>query len=298
MKIKTIFLFLIFSLPIAGCDWAEEKIAQHKAEKVRKLQEKEKKIQREIVERHKKWTRKANINGIPVLMPSCIGMERDGDPHFLSKEWKNVDLKKRGKSTYETSARHIGFDLEFKRDLLRGCVKDDVLINDREYYAKDWGNPQSAWVIVTLDAGEKSPKITMNELEYQVLERSKLDYHSRTGWYSQTGELFGLEWWQVPDRIDPKKGKSYREDYMSGDDVFIQRDTNGDVITTIQCHNVDLSEKGKTFLRCLQRTQLKDLNAWLELYYLRVHLEHWQEIQQVAEKNIRSWIVETEPAVQ
>lgn len=182
--------------------------------------------------------------------------------------------------------------------MLRGCLKDDVLINDREYYAKDWGNPQSAWVSVILNAGENSPKITMNELEYRVLQRSKLDYYSRTGWYSQTGELFGLEWWQVPDRIDPKTGKSYREDYLNGDDVFIQRDKNADVITTIQCDN-DKDHKGRThFQRCLHRTQLKNFNAWLELRYLRVHLEHWQEIQQVAEKNIRSWIVKAEHAVQ
>lgn len=98
MKMQSIFCFLIFSFLLSACNWVEEKMAQYKTEKVKKLQEEEKKIEREIVERHKKWTRKANINGIPVLMPSCIGMERDGDPHFLSKEWKNVDLKKREKA--------------------------------------------------------------------------------------------------------------------------------------------------------------------------------------------------------
>ena len=183
------FLFCLFSL--LGCDKFEE-YQRNKAERIKQEKiERNKRVERETVERHKKWTRKANINGIPVLMPSCIGMERDGDPPFLSKKWKDVDLKKRGKSTYKTSARAIWFDLEFKRDLLRMCVKGDVFIDDTKYYAKDFGNPQSAWVGVSLDAGERTPKITMTKFANNMLERYE---RSKSGWeaYMQTGELFGL----------------------------------------------------------------------------------------------------------
>lgn len=279
------FLFCLFSL--LGCDKFEE-YQRNKAERIKQEKiERNKRVEREIVERAKKFSRKANINGVPVVLPSGVGgLEIDGDPPFLSPKKRETP---RSDSSYENSVRSFGFEFEFKRNVMRGRANYEGYVSDNEY-AKDFGNPQSAWVRVILSAGEESPSVTnltMNKLTYKVLRQ----YLNRE-WYSQTGELFGLELHQVPNQINPEKGKSFREDYMWGDDVFIQRDKNGDVITLIKCHNVDISGEGKKFLKCLHRTQLSDLDAWLELYYLRVHLEYWQEIQQLAEEHIRSWIVE------
>ena len=76
-------------------------------------------------------------------------------------------------------------------------------------------------------------------------------------------------------------------------DIFIQRDKNGNVITVIRCNNTKDRQGTTDFQKCDQYAQLTDFNnARMELHYLRIHLERWQEIQQVAEKNIRSWIVE------
>lgn len=289
-----IFVSLFCLLFISACDKFEEyKINREKRIEQEKI-EREKRIQREIVERHKSWTRQANINGIPVLMPSCVGMERVGDPAFLSSEWKNVDMKARGKSTYQTSARQIWFDFEFKRDLLRRCVKDDVFIDDKEYYAKDFLNPQKSWVSAILFAGEQYSGNTtkMNEFVNRSLERYEPRVKRLYEKYGQVGELFGLEWYQanVPVSAYPEVKQSIRE---KNDDMFIQRDENGNVITFIRCNNTKNRQGTTDFQHCHQYTLLTDFNnAWLELDYLRVHLEHWQEIQQVAEKNIRSWIVE------
>ena len=123
-----------------------------------------------------------------------------------------------------------------------------------------------------------------------MLERYE---RSKSGWeaYMQTGELLGLEWYQanVPINAHPKVKQSMRE---KRDDVFIQRDGNGNVITVIRCNNTK-DRKGTTdFQRCNQYARLVDFNTQIRLFYLRTHLEHWQEIQQLAEEHIRSWVVE------
>ncbi|MBQ9259567.1 MAG: hypothetical protein IJ187_06930 [Neisseriaceae bacterium] len=280
-----IFVSLFCLLFISACDKFEEyKINREKRIEQEKI-EREKQIQRETVERHKSWTRQANINGIPVLMPSCVSMERVGDPAFLSPEWKNVDLKTRGKSTYQTSARLIGFEFEFKQDLLRQCVKDDVFIGDNEYYAKDFLNPQSAWVNVILFADEQDSGNATTMNPEHTFNFNGNNHFTR---WMKIGEIFGLEHYQLRYINAPERGpKPERIDA-----IFLSRDSDGNVLTIITCDN-ERDYKGTTdFQHCWHETIMPDLNAQLRLMYLRVHLEHWQEIQQVAEKNIRSWIVE------
>lgn len=280
------FLFCLFSL--LGCDKFEE-YQKNRKERIRQeIIEKDKRVEREKVERAKKFSRKANINGVPVVLPSGVGgLEIDGDPPFLSPKKRETP---RPDSSYENSVRSFGFEFEFKKNIIRNGVKNDEYIGDKKYYAKDFLNPQGAWVHVILTAGERSPKVTMNKFANNMLERYE---RSRSGWeaYMQTGELFGLEWYQahVPISAHPKVKQSMRE---KRNDVFIQKDENGDVITVIRCSNTK-DYKGTTdFQHCDQHVQLADLNAWLELSYLRVHLEQWQEIQRLAEEHIRSWIVE------
>lgn len=287
-NLSYLFVSLFCLLFISGCD----KLIEYSYRSgTNKLTEEE--IKEKLIEEHRNRYRKANINGIPVHLPHGVGgLEIDGDSPFLSPDIEKIKSS-RPDSSYENSIRTFGFDFEFKRNVIKGFVEYDGYVTHEEY-AKDFLNPQKSWVNVILFAGKQYSGNTtkMNEFVNRSLGRYEPRVKRLYEKYGQVGELFGLEWYQanVPVSAYPEVKQSIRE---KNDDMFIQRDENGNVITFIRCDNTKNRQGTTDFQHCHQYTLLTDFNnAWLELDYLRVHLEYWQEIQQLAEQHIKSWVVE------
>ena len=280
MKIKTIFLFLIFTLPIAGCDWAEEKIAQHKAEKARKRQEAVEQTRQERLAWAEKHPIVGNLGGVPVSLPEFVveNVQYDDTLGPFSKEWKTYQIPE--KRTYTDNLMAFGFVFDFKTNELR----KHFVNYDR--WAKDFSSKTSTWVRVGVFSGKSGPKEDMNQWAKVWLPEN--GYYRRYK-YSKTAEEFGLEKYQVPDILDEKTQKPIRHTNDYGD-TFLSRDSDGNITTVIKCSNYNKYE----VLICKCYLQVPDLNTRLTLTFYRHHLEHWQSIQQLAEQHLRSWIVNPE----
>ena len=82
---------------------------------------------------------------------------------------------------------------------------------------------------------------------------------------------------------------SYPE-YENEEQILVHRDEAGKVVGFIECSRRQVPNPP-----CTHYFRWKMFNnAGARINYSRQHLEHWREIQQVAEDYLRSWIVEPE----
>ena len=281
MKLQTIFLFLFLTLPLVGCDWVEEKIAQHKAEKARKYQERYEKSRKERIEFGKNNPIVGNLCGVPVALPRYIVeyVQHDDTPDPFSKEWQTY--KRPEKRTYADNLTAFGFVFDFKTNELR-----DPYANTYKRWEKEYLNNMSSWINVSVYCGRSAPKEDMNQWATTWLPKNGYYYDYK---YSKTGEEFGLEKYQFPDVLDKKTQKPIRNKDKYGD-VFVSRDEHGNVASMIKCSN----HNKYNLLLCDSYFHIPDFNTRITLRFSRPHLEHWKKIQQQAEQHIRSWIVKTE----
>ena len=109
MKTQTIRLFLIFTLPTAGCDWIEEKIAQHKAEEERRYLEAAEKTRQDRLAWAKAHPIVGNLGGVPVSLPEFVveNVSYDDTPEPFSKKWKTYKIPE--KRTYQDNLEGFGF---------------------------------------------------------------------------------------------------------------------------------------------------------------------------------------------
>ena len=281
MKTQTICLFLIFTLPTAGCDWIEEKIAQHKAEKERRYLEAAEKTRQDRLAWAKAHPIVGNLGGVPVSLPEFVveNVSYDDTPEPFSKKWKTYKIPE--KRTYQDNLEGFGFVFDFKTNELR-----KHFIN-YQHWAKEYSNHTNSWIDVGVFSGKSAPKVDMNEWSTLWLPKNGYYYDYK---YSKTGEEFGLEKYQFPDVLDKKTQKPIRnQDYYG--DVFVSRDEHGNITLMIKCSNYN--KYG--VLLCDSYFQISDLSTRVKLRFYRLHLKHWQKIQQQAEQHIRSWVVKTKP---
>ena len=294
MKTQTICLFLIFTLPTAGCDWIAEKIAQHKAEEERRYLEAAEKTRQDRLAWAKAHPIVGNLGGVPVSLPQFVVeyVSYDDTPEPFSKKWKTYKIPE--KRTYQDNLEGFGFVFDFKTNELR-----KHFVNYQRWAKESMHYTTSAthtWVDVSVFSGNQAPQINMNEWSTTWLPKNGYYYDYK---YSKTGEEFGLEKYQFPDVLDKKTQKPIRDKDEYGD-TFISRDTSGNVTSVIKCNN---EPKGYTCsskfcnLRCKCFLQIPDLKTRVTVRFRRPHLKHWQKIQQQAEQHIRSWVVTTEPKV-
>lgn len=85
----------------------------------------------------------------------------------------------------------------------------------------------------------------------------------------------------APPDIDPKTNRPYREDRYA-QDVFIQRDDKGEIITYIECSNRDVPRPPCGHYFDLEPQMGLDFTV----QYSRHNLADWQQIEQVVREQI------------
>ena len=222
-----------------------------------------------------------NINGIPVKIPSGVAPVNipayDDTPSMFSSEWKTYKIHKR---TYKDNLRSFGFEFKYP---------ENELFSSDVNYAK-YREETHKWMDAGVQAWEKSSKMPFDRYFKRHINADRGfpeddPWGKQGNYYNKTNQtLYGLQVYEV--NKDVAKRVARIEDW----DIFVHRNDNGEVIGFIECSKQDVAHPP-----CDHQFLLSDFNgARGTLLYDRHHLEHWQEIQQIAENHLRSWIVEPE----
>ena len=229
-----------------------------------------------------------NINGVPVKMPSGMqdssGIRQyDDTPGPFSREWK--DYKAPAVRTYQDNLMSFGFDFKYPKNELFDLATTSLLqVREEHNLSPD------PWIHAGVHAGKSTPKISLDKYFKAHINANRgyaeEDPFGKQGnYYHRTTKLlYGLEVYEVnKDLLERVAG-------IGEEDLFVKRNESGKVIAMIECSNRQVSNPP-----CYHQYRLANFNgAEGTLSYSRHHLEHWQEIQQMAEEHLRSWIVELE----
>ena len=227
-----------------------------------------------------------NINGVPVKIPSGVAPINipayDDTPSMFSPEWKTYKPHKR---TYKDNLRSFGFEFKYPENKL---FSSDVNYSQYREETHKWMDAGvQAWKTSVPDTFEKffRRKINANRGFSEDDPLGKQGNH-----YNKTNQtLYGLQVYEVNQ--DVLKRRTHIGDW----DIFVHRNNDGEVIAFIECS----TKNDVPHPPCTHHYPLSDFNgARGTLRYDRHHLEHWQEIQQMAENHLRSWIVKTEESQQ
>ena len=229
-----------------------------------------------------------NINGVPVKMPSGMqdssGIRQyDDTPGPFSREWK--DYKAPAVRTYQDNLMSFGFDFKYPKNELFDLATTSLLqVREEHNLSPD------PWIHAGVHAGKSTPKISLDKYFKAHINADRGfpeddPWGKQGNYYNKTNKtLYGLQIYEV------NKDLVKRIPRIGDWDIFVHRNDNGEVIGFIECSKRDVRNPP-----CNHKFILFGFNgARGTLHYSRHHLEHWQEIQQMAENHLRSWIVETE----
>lgn len=209
-----------------------------------------------------------DLGGVPVEMPrdAVHLVEYNGNP-----SWGEVREGAVPKRTYESKISSFGFDVRYTD----GALYDGIVGKVAEEYEAQKNLADSPWVSVSVHSGNRyhgegtvhsigDGTIRAEFTELPVYRYEKLPK-----------QHYGLEVY-APPGIDPKTNTLWRED-RHAEDVFIQRDKDGVIVTYIECSNRDVERPPCTHYFDLE----PDMGLYVYVGYSRYVLKDWQRIEEV-----------------
>ncbi|MBE0442439.1 MULTISPECIES: hypothetical protein [Gammaproteobacteria] len=214
-----------------------------------------------------------DLGGVPVEIPreSVHLLQYNGDPG-----WGEARVGPIPERTYESKIFSFGFDIRYTD----GTIYDGP--NGKMYreYRQQEGLPDSPWVSVGVSSGKMyhGPG-GIDRMGGGTLRGSSV--YDPTATYAKLPETqFGLEVYASPG-IDPETNTPWRENKYA-EDVFIQRDGAGAIITYIKCSNRDVRHPP-----CIHRFDLEpEMGLDVRVSYSRHVLKDWQQIERVVRKAV------------
>ena len=231
-----------------------------------------------------------NVNGTPIRFPSgsSNGLSQyDDTPGPFSLDWK--DYKRPAKRTYQDNLMSFGFEFKYPENELF-----NIATTSFAQYGRDKGLSPDPWIHAIVYAGKSSPRVPFETFfERTISLNDPMPYPAK---HLNTGKsIFGLEVYEYDREMYYKKVK--RDAYTAYENekqILVHRDEAGKVVGFIEC-----SKRKVPNPPCTHHLRWKMFNnSDGTISYSRQHLEHWQEIQQIAEDYLRSWIVEPEIVLQ
>ncbi|WP_227687445.1 hypothetical protein [Psychrobacter fjordensis] len=216
-----------------------------------------------------------DLGGVPVDMPKNLVhfVAYDGDPTFGNKREHPKPMR-----TYDSKINSFGFDLRYTDNTMLDTTNKALKSTYRRDNKRNLGD--NPWVSVSVNSGDRVtvPNPT-HRIGYGTLNPSK-EAGPVHEYERLDNDQFGLEVY-APPNIDPVTNKPWRENRYA-EDVFIQRDKTGQIITHIECSNRDVPRPPCTqfFDLGLQR------NISIEAHYSRYNLADWQQIEQVVRQHV------------
>lgn len=203
-----------------------------------------------------------DLGGMKVSIPRHVAeyVEYDGDPGWSGKR-KGPEAVR----TYDSRLMSFGFRVRFP---------DMATLSNKEMWTdyKAGIPPTTQWLKVGVTTGSIYPGDGfMDRWTRTTLERPDARYGNNRYEKLPKNE-FELTTFVVPG-VDPKTGKPYRE-HDEAEQVFVDRDASGQVLTHIEC-----SHRG--FQPCTQTWSMEYEEVHAEVYvsYTRPMLKNWREIQ-------------------
>lgn len=214
-----------------------------------------------------------DLGGVPVeiLRNQVDLLQYNGDP-----SWGEARVGPIPERSYKSKIFSFGFKIRYSDEVIYDGPSGTV---HREYRQQE-GLPDSPWVSVGVTSGElyHGPG-GIDRIGSGTLRGSSV--YDPTATYAKLAESqFDLEVY-APPGIDPKTNSPWRED-RHAEDVFIQRDDAGDIITFIRCSNRDVH-----YPPCQHLFDLEpEMGLYVRASYSRHVLKDWQQIEQVVRKAV------------
>ena len=209
-----------------------------------------------------------DLGGVPVEMPrdSVHLVEYNGDPDW-GEDFEGAVPKR----TYKSKISSFGFDVRYTD----GALYDGVVGKVSDEYEAQNNLSDSPWVSVGVNSGDRyhgkgavhrigDGTIVARPDEIPVYTYKKLP-----------DTQFGLEVYASPG-INPKTNTPWREDDYA-EDVFIQRDEGGVIVSYIKCSNRDVKRPPCTHYFDVE----PEMGLYVYVDYSRYVLKDWQRIEQV-----------------
>ncbi len=214
-----------------------------------------------------------DLGGFPVDLPRNLVhlVEYDGDP-----AWGKKREGKKPTRSYDSRINSFGFDVRYTDN----TIFDKSNKSHKHAYDKEQYLPNDPWVSVNVSSGDRYYGAgTIHRMGDGTLNPSK-EAGSVHQYEQLNNDQYGLEVY-APPGIDPKTDRPYRED-RDAEDVFIQRDDKGEIITYIKCSNRDVPRPP-----CGHRFDLEpEMALHVNVQYSRHNIADWKQIEQVVREQI------------
>ncbi|MBH0095482.1 hypothetical protein I6E61_03680 [Psychrobacter sp. NZS113] len=214
-----------------------------------------------------------DLGGFPVDLPRnpVHLVEYDGDP-----AWGKKREGKKPKRSYDSKINSFGFDVRYTDN----TIFDKRNKSHKHAYDKEQYLPNDPWVSVNVSSGDRYYGAgAIHRMGDGTLNPSK-EAGSVHQYEQLNNDQYGLEVY-APPGIDPKTDRPYREDRYA-EDVFIQRDKKGQIITYIKCSNRDVPRPP-----CDHRFDLEpEMALHVNVQYSRHNIADWKQIEQVVRQQI------------
>ena len=198
-----------------------------------------------------------DLGGMPVTIPSYFAnfVEYEGDPGWSKREGP-VPVR-----NHQSKLVSFGFMVRFP-DM--AGLSSRELEKDRASFTID----NTPWIDVGITTGKNFGDGLGIERDFKnLLENRKFKYEA------QTINQFGLEV-HSPIGVDPNTRQAFKHHY-DDQDLFIYRNSAGQILTFIRCHNVNHAAAP-----CVQRFSLDpNLKAWIKISFRRGLLPEWRQMQ-------------------
>lgn len=214
-----------------------------------------------------------DLGGVPVDLPKNLVhlVEYDGDPAWGKKREGPKPTR-----SYDSKINSFGFDMRYTDH----TIFDESSKEIKRAYDEEKNLPNSPWISVSVTSGDRYYGAgDIHRMGDGALNPSK-EAGPVHEYENLDNDQYGLEAY-APPGIDPKTDRPYREDRYA-EDVFIQRDKTGQIITYIKCSNRDVPRPP-----CSHRFNLEPQMALdLAVQYSRHNLADWQQIEQVVRQQV------------
>lgn len=213
-----------------------------------------------------------DLGGVSVDLPKNLVhlVEYDGDPAWGKKREGSKPTR-----SYDSKINSFGFDVRYTDN----TIFDESNKSLKRAYKKEQYLSNDPWVSVSVSSGDRYHGVgAIHRIGDGTISAS--DVHPVYRYAKLGSNQYGLEVY-APPGIDPKTNKSWRED-RSAEDVFIQRNKTGKIITYIKCSNRDVPRPP-----CSHHFDLEpEMGLYVNGHYSRHNLADWQQIEQIVRQQV------------
>jgi hypothetical protein len=262
-------------LLLAGCD--DGKQAGEKA------------AQQPVLARHQdrfgRYDSIGNLGGKPVSIPGGVvftWVRYIGDPGDFDSS-KQAQKYQRPPITYQLPIDSFGFQYRLTDGAVmsyREQTEEDYLRDNRTLIPQ--GKPFPWGHIIVYNIVDPHQPLNFNKALAGDLQATKTV--NKFDYFEQPQKIFGLTYLQANNGIDPSTNQPW-QDNISGPDILISKNAQGEIKTYIQCDFIGDVQQ------CKHQFYLDNLPILIRITYNRQYLKLWQQTQKNIAGILDSWVV-------